>query len=148
MPSGQPAEKNGRVVLLQEGIPTRIAEKDRLLSDTIEVLERDDWVRGEDALRVRMAIDEALTNAMVHGNHMDAAKRVTVEVFAENDRWGIAIEDEGSGFAADALPDPDDPENLLREGGRGVIMMRGFMDEVRFLGRRNRVVMTRGRRSG
>ena len=43
------------------------------------------------------------------------------------------------------LPDPDDPANLMREGGRGVLMMKGFMDEVRFLGKRNRVLMLRAR---
>ena len=145
MKETQMGGKDGRVTLLVREVATRISAKESLVDEILAALARDEWICGDDQLRVRMALDEAITNAMLHGNRMDARKVVRIEVFAERERWGILIEDEGEGFGKEELPDPEDPANLLREGGRGVMMMKGFMDDVRFLGRGNQVQMTRRR---
>jgi serine/threonine-protein kinase RsbW len=79
-----------------------------------------------------MAIREGVINAVLHGNAYDPAKRVNVS-FEQNGRdLIVTISDEGTGFIPDEVPDPLAPENLLKTSGRGIFLMRAFMDEVRF----------------
>jgi serine/threonine-protein kinase RsbW len=79
-----------------------------------------------------MAVREAIINAVLHGNAYDTAKRVNLS-FEQNGRELIVtITDEGTGFIPDEVPDPLAPENLLKQSGRGIFLMRAFMDEVRF----------------
>jgi serine/threonine-protein kinase RsbW len=81
---------------------------------------------------VSMAVREGMINAILHGNAYDANKRVSLS-FEHNDReLVITISDEGHGFIPDEVPDPLAPENLLKTSGRGIFLMRAFMDEVRF----------------
>ena len=81
---------------------------------------------------VSMAVREGMINAILHGNAYDANKRVNL-TFEQNGRELIVtISDEGKGFVPDEVPDPLAPENLLKESGRGIFLMRAFMDEVRF----------------
>ena len=86
----------------------------------------------EIAEQVAMVAREATVNAVLHGNRSDGRKHVTatLEWTAESLRIGIA--DEGSGFDPDAVPDPLLAENLLRSSGRGIFLMRAYMDEVHF----------------
>ena len=89
----------------------------------------------EEALHwLGVAIRESVINAVRHGNQSDEAKRVHVEFtrLGENGGPGVAIRvrDEGPGFDPETLPDPCDPENLLKPSGRGILMMRSFMDEM------------------
>jgi serine/threonine-protein kinase RsbW len=79
-----------------------------------------------------MAVREAIINAVLHGNAYDPAKRVNLS-FEQNGReLTVTISDEGTGFIPDEVPDPLAPENLLKQSGRGIFLMRAFMDEVRF----------------
>ena len=81
---------------------------------------------------VSMAVREGMINAILHGNAYDAGKRVNLS-FEQNDQEMIVtISDEGSGFIPGEVPDPLAPENLLKTSGRGIFLMRAFMDEVRF----------------
>ena len=82
--------------------------------------------RGEIGLAVR----ESLANAVVHGNCGDPGKKVVLEAYLSDAGVVIAIQDEGKGFDPDSLPDPRNPENLLRQSGRGVFLMKNCMDEV------------------
>jgi serine/threonine-protein kinase RsbW len=74
-----------------------------------------------------------LANAVIHGNHEDASKRVQVICLCNTDGevW-ISVRDEGYGFDTYALPDPTGSGNLLATHGRGIYLMRAFMDEVQF----------------
>ncbi|MEM1028508.1 MAG: ATP-binding protein [Planctomycetota bacterium] len=92
---------------------------------------------------VRLALDEALTNAVRHGNASDPSKHVTVEFSSEPNQLTVSIEDEGPGFAPDELPDPTAEENLGRPHGRGVMLMRAYMTDVQFNDRGNRVTMVK-----
>ena len=84
----------------------------------------------EDALHeIGMAARECLVNAVVHGNRYNARKKVHVKVSRTPEQLAIAISDEGDGFDPSAVPDPLATENLLRFSGRGVMLMRAFMDE-------------------
>lgn len=89
---------------------------------------------GEEALfAVDMAVREAAANAVKHGNKEDATK--SVEITFENLEAGfqITIRDFGTGFAVEDIPDPTNPENLLKANGRGILFMRSFMEEVEWL---------------
>ena len=81
---------------------------------------------------VSVAVRESVTNAVRHGNAGDAGKRVHIEFTYLGADAGLAIRvrDEGRGFDPDALPDPLAPENLLKPSGRGIFLIRSFMDEL------------------
>jgi serine/threonine-protein kinase RsbW len=84
------------------------------------------------ASNIAMVAREAGANAVIHGNRYDAHKHVSATFEASSDSVLIRIADEGTGFDASRIPDPLAPENLLRSSGRGVFLMRAFMDEVNF----------------
>jgi serine/threonine-protein kinase RsbW len=81
---------------------------------------------------VSMAVREAMINAVLHGNAYDPAKRVNLTLEQNGKELIVTIIDEGHGFVPEEVPDPLAPENLLKESGRGIFLMRAFMDEVRF----------------
>lgn len=77
-----------------------------------------------------IAVTEAVGNAIVHGNKKDPKKEVRIHVEIKNDRVSVAVTDQGKGFDPDDLADPIDPNNLLRESGRGIFILKALMDEV------------------
>jgi serine/threonine-protein kinase RsbW len=85
---------------------------------------------GTDQHRIGLATREALVNAVAHGNRMDARKALRVGVWREGSRFGIDVEDEGTGFDSKLVPDPRQGEPLRAAHGRGLCIMRAFMDEV------------------
>ena len=120
--------------------------------------------------RVGVALEESLVNALYHGNlDVDSAlrerdedayfslveerrnqppycdRRIHVEATLSHDEASVVVRDEGAGFDPSALPDPADPENLERVSGRGVLLMRTFMDEVVYNEQGNSVMLTKRR---
>lgn len=91
---------------------------------------------------IRLAIEEAITNAFEHGHEgLDAALTVRVEHRVTPTTFEIAVQDQGPGFRPDDLPDPTLLENLSKPSGRGVMLMKAYMSEVDFNDRGNRVRM-------
>ena len=86
----------------------------------------------EDRHKISMSVREAIVNAVLHGNEYDPKKRVTVSFENAGDALVIAVTDEGKGLDEKDIPDPLAPENLLKQSGRGIFLIRPFMDEVRF----------------
>ncbi len=86
----------------------------------------------EDAFGIDMAVREAVTNAVLHGNQQDAAKKVEVKFRGSREMLEITVRDRGTGFDLDKVPDPTDPQNLLKASGRGILFMRTFMDDVEY----------------
>lgn len=84
------------------------------------------------AFAIRLALEEGLCNAVKHGNKLDPSKLVEVEYDIDQTRARITISDEGEGFKPDEIPDPRTDENLEKPSGRGIMLMRAYMDEVRF----------------
>ena len=85
---------------------------------------------GEDDLhRIGISVRECMVNAVVHGNRYNARKKVHLKVNRAPGRLTVWVGDEGEGFDPAAIPDPLANENLLRQSGRGVLMMQAFMDE-------------------
>ena len=79
---------------------------------------------------VAVSVSEVVNNAVIHGNHEDASKKVKVELDISADRVSISVQDEGEGFDPESLPDPVSQDNLMREVGRGLFIVRAYMDEV------------------
>lgn len=79
-----------------------------------------------------VALTEAVNNAIIHGNNGDPSKPVNIDVQTSEQEIIILVSDKGSGFDPDAVPDPRDPDRLLREGGRGVFLIRHLADVVEF----------------
>jgi serine/threonine-protein kinase RsbW len=81
---------------------------------------------------IAMAVREAAVNAVLHGNSYDKMKHITASFETTTDSLIIRIADQGSGLDPETLPDPLAPENILRGSGRGIFLIRAFMDEVNF----------------
>src|SRR4030095_5575818 len=92
-------------------------------------------VGEERAFGIVMAVREAVTNAMVHGNQEDETKSVEVIFNCQDNVLEIEVRDQGEGFDPTGVPDPTDPANLLKTSGRGIFLMRSFMDEVEWVAR-------------
>jgi len=96
-----------------------------------------------DVFCAKLALEEALVNAVKHGNRMDPAKHVTIRYDVTTERFRIQVCDEGDGFDPESVPDPTAPENIERPCGRGLLLMRRFMSQVEYAEGGNRVVMTK-----
>lgn len=79
-----------------------------------------------------LATQEALNNAIKHGNKMDGKKKVHFAMQIVDNEFRIVIKDEGEGFDLKKVPDPTNPENLLKTSGRGIFYMKSFMDHVEY----------------
>jgi serine/threonine-protein kinase RsbW len=86
----------------------------------------------DECFHVTMAAREAAVNAVLHGNEYDPNKRITASFENTGSALVIIIADQGKGLDPETLPDPLAPENLLRGCGRGIFLIRSFMDEVHF----------------
>lgn len=82
--------------------------------------------------QIAMAVREAAVNAVLHGNGYDPRKRMTVLFETTSDSLIVRISDQGLGLDPETIPDPLLPENVLRGSGRGIFLIRSFMDEVHF----------------
>jgi serine/threonine-protein kinase RsbW len=82
---------------------------------------------------IELALREALANAVLHGNREDSKKKVHVRCECEKDLGVLlVVRDEGPGFDPGTVPDPTAPENLDAEHGRGILLMKQFMDEIHY----------------
>lgn len=95
----------------------------------------------DDAFRVKLCLEEALTNAMRHGNKLDRRLKVSVKITLTPSRIVIDIRDQGKGFDHARVPDPTAPERSAKPSGRGVFLMRKLMDSVRYFDKGRRVVL-------
>ena len=84
----------------------------------------------DDVMKIAMAVREAAINAVLHGNAYDPAKKVSLQFERTGGDLVITIKDQGKGIDLNAIPDPLAPENLLKTSGRGIFLIRSFMDEV------------------
>ena len=79
---------------------------------------------------IAIAVTEAVNNAILHGNRQNPQKKVFIRICIESNAIRIIVRDEGEGFDPDKVPNPLDPENLLKESGRGIFILKSLMDEV------------------
>jgi serine/threonine-protein kinase RsbW len=102
----------------------------------------------EEVFGVRLAVEEAVSNAIRHGHRGDLGKPVRVCYHVDARRALVEVEDEGDGFDPARVPDPRDPESRARPGGRGLLLMRAHLSWVRHHGRGNRVTLCKYRSGG
>ncbi len=79
---------------------------------------------------IELTISESMINAIQHGNKSDPTKEATLQISSDGNMIEIIVEDEGRGFTLDKVADPTDGANLLKPSGRGILIIRSFMDEV------------------
>ncbi len=99
----------------------------------------------EDIFAVRLALQEAFLNAVKHGNKMEVDKGIKIDYRVDSEHIEISLTDEGNGFDPEGLPDPRCGENLYKTDGRGIFLIRSYMDVVEFNERGNSVSMVRYR---
>lgn len=143
MPGRSPQAHHG-TAWTERTLPTnlgsvRTAEK--------ELLERlaDAGYDEDQCFAVRLAFEEALVNAMKHGNRMDPRREVRIRYRITDECVEICVADEGAGFEPGGVPDPTTDENLQRPCGRGIMLIRSYMDEVAYEPPGNEVHMVKYR---
>lgn len=110
-------------------ISSRIADIDKAVVKTVDFAKNVGF--EEDAIfGIDMAVREAVANAVKHGNALDEHKSVDITLNDISDGLEITVRDFGKGFAVEDVPDPTNPENLLKENGRGILFMQNFVDTV------------------
>lgn len=114
---------------IEINIPSRLESIDEAVVETINFAERAGFSE-EAAYAIDMAVRESVANAVKHGNKLDETKQVEITLRNSSDGLEIIIRDFGEGFAVEEVPDPTNPENLMKADGRGILFMRTFMDEV------------------
>jgi serine/threonine-protein kinase RsbW len=88
---------------------------------------------GEDErFAIKLALEEALCNAVKHGNKCDRSKKITVRYAVTAECCQVVVRDEGSGFTPDEVPDPTSPDRLPLPDGRGIMLLRAYMDQVEY----------------
>jgi serine/threonine-protein kinase RsbW len=123
-------------------IPSEWAEVRRVQREVESALAAAGYA-DRDQFYIKVAMEEALANAVKHGNRLDAAKLVRVRLVFAPGRFEARVADEGTGFDPNAVPDPCAPENLERPCGRGLLLIRKFMTTVVYHGRGNCLSMAR-----
>jgi len=112
-------------------LPSRIDSIPSATAAAAEVAARAGFT--EDALfGIDMAVREAVTNAVLHGNGRDESKTIEVGFSSSGAELVITVRDGGAGFDPESIADPTDERNLLKTSGRGILFMRTFMDDVRW----------------
>jgi CheY-like chemotaxis protein len=100
-------------------------------------------LRSRGKLGLRLAVEELLTNAIIHGNQRDESKSVKVSVEMDQNNVSVTFQDEGDGFDVNSLPDPTNPENLFKGHGRGIFLARFYMDKLEYDNNGSRVSLTK-----
>jgi serine/threonine-protein kinase RsbW len=120
------------------------AELPRIVEPLLTAMARQSYPE-QDVFAVRLALEEALVNAVKHGHGGDATKTVRVRFRVSAEDVQAEVEDEGPGFDPECVPDPTAAENVERCGGRGLLLMRHFLTELSFHGRGNHLRLRKRR---
>ena len=139
--------ENGWTWSYEKSIASDTEDSREVVTSVLAELEKSCWPE-HDVFGVHLAMEEALVNAIKHGNHLDPEKAVDVVCHVSPDRVFIRITDEGDGFDPESVPDPTEEDNLEIPSGRGLMLMRCYMDSVEFNARGNEVTMTKARSTG
>ena len=100
-----------------------------LIDTVMSELQNSEW-SSKEQFAINLALEEALVNAVQHGNHSDPDKSVHFSCRLTNSSVKFRVEDEGDGFDPNAVPDPTDDEHIMNISGRGVLLIKGFVSRV------------------
>ncbi|HUN67063.1 MAG TPA: ATP-binding protein [Bacteroidota bacterium] len=118
-----------RIKLILASLPNEIVKVEGFLEKLNEQIGFDDAAFN----KLLVAATEAVNNGILHGNKKDPSKKVTLNCETDDRFLIVTVEDEGPGLDPAKIPDPLAQENLLRENGRGVFLMRSLMDSIEFV---------------
>lgn len=121
-------------------IPSDLSAARQLQCEIEQALQSVQFTEAE-VFAIKMAVEEALVNAIKHGNQNDPGKKVKVVYHVHPERFEVRITDQGPGFDPNDVPDPTAPENLERPCGRGLLLIRYYMTEVTFDDRGSTIAM-------
>jgi serine/threonine-protein kinase RsbW len=131
---------------IEHTIQSELAAGHRVLEELLSRLEGESW-SSRDMFGLRLALEEAVVNAIKHGNRLDKTKQVHVLCKSTKDGVWIKIADQGPGFDPEAVPDCTDPDRLDVPSGRGIMLMRNYMSRVEYNDVGNVVVLEKRRDS-
>jgi anti-sigma regulatory factor (Ser/Thr protein kinase) len=114
--------------LYRRAFPSSFEQLGEVLPEALDALEKAGWLAQENKHCLRLCLEEGLVNAITHGNRGDASRMVHIAIAEENGGLTISIRDEGGGFDPSLVPEPE-PAQL---GGRGVCLLRHYMDSVEY----------------
>ncbi|MFT4833717.1 MAG: serine/threonine-protein kinase RsbW [Marinoscillum sp.] len=117
---------------IQIQIPS-LAENIRIVESFIDNAKEQYDLNDDIYGNIMIAITESVNNAIIHGNKLDAKKNVSLVLVVTDDILHFQVLDQGPGFDFHQLPDPTDPDNIDKPGGRGIFLMKHLADEVSFL---------------
>jgi serine/threonine-protein kinase RsbW len=140
----------------QDAVPFRKWHRERLgtcgeiarILDKVQVAMAGCHYAEREIFAVRLALEEAMVNAIKHGHQGDPEKRVLVKFCVKPEKVLVLVKDQGAGFDPASVPDPCDPENLTRPTGRGLLLMQSYMNWLRHNIRGNCVTMCKCRQDG
>ncbi|MDD5459344.1 MAG: ATP-binding protein [Phycisphaerae bacterium] len=125
-------------------IPSTSSAVSSVVSKVLSVLE-ESLFEKDDIFAVHLALEEALVNAINHGNKMDSQKEVAISYSVDQDVAEISVTDQGNGFSPGYVPDPRCGENLYKAGGRGLFLIKSYMDKIDFNEKGNCICMVKRR---
>ncbi|HVO75081.1 MAG TPA: ATP-binding protein [Ignavibacteriaceae bacterium] len=102
------------------------------VEEFVNYFAREVGIKEEKISGLILSVTEATTNAIIHGNKKNSDKKVRIDVSAEGHKLIITVKDEGVGFDPSMIPDPTKPENLLKDSGRGLYLMKVYMDDIKY----------------
>ena len=136
---------DGKPWTFRREIPSDTSIGSELVNQLLEAMTECGWPATE-LFRTQLAYEEAIVNAIRHGNACSADKTVLVEMTCEPERVTIRITDQGEGFDPESLPDPREEERLESPGGRGVLLIREVMSDVHYNELGNQITMIKMKR--
>lgn len=125
-------------------IPSDTSAGQEIQETIIQLLEQREFT-DRDVFGMRLALEEGIVNAIKHGNRMDREKFVRIYCLVDEVKARVVIEDEGSGFTPDEVPDPTAEENLEKPCGRGIMLMKAFMNVIEYNERGNVLTLEKHR---
>ncbi len=123
-------------------IPNDTAEAREVQERIVGLMEQNAWPM-RDCFGVRLSLEEALVNAIKHGNRMDPDKKVYIACELSADEITVVIEDQGDGFKIAEVPDPTEDDNLEKPGGRGIMLIRSFMTGFEYNDKGNQLTISK-----
>ena len=108
--------------------PDNLVEVEEFITEVANEFNLDEEIKNN----LSLSLSEAASNAMVHGNKLDPNKYVDIKITVSDEKIEVVIKDEGNGFDPSSVPDPTAPENLLKDSGRGIHIMKTFLENMRY----------------
>ncbi len=119
--------------VLDMSMDSRIDRKEEMINAASELIAKNQWVEEKEMHWLILCLDEVVVNAMLHGNEGDPLLPVRLRIFDRSSgEWLICVEDVGEGFVYEDVPSPDNPDSIMLEHGRGLLIMGEWLDDLSY----------------